>query len=168
MSRVDAAVGALVAPESSIRGKVAIANARLAYAVFRQLFSGERWERLARAGAKLQRPLWASTGVKDSMYSDVMYVEELVAEDTVITLPDQTLRAFLDHGRVRRDSIVKGIDEAKAIFEKLPSEGVDLREIAAKLLEDGLSVFELDLRETLSEISARLHESCFTEEAVCG
>lgn len=168
VSRVDSAVATLVAPDSPIRGKVAIANARLAYERFGQLFSGRRWERLSRAGAKLQRPLWASTGTKDPMYSDVMYVEELVGRDTVITLPEQTLRAFLDHGRVRHDSVVKGINEAKAIIEQLPSEGVDLREIAAKLLEDGLAVFEVDLAETLSEIGARLHEASLRKAAVCG
>ncbi len=158
VSRVDAAADALLAPDSPLRGKVGIANARLAYGRFRQIFTGPRWQRLAEAGAKLQRPLWASTGTKDPTYSDVMYVEELVGQDTIVTLPELILQAFVDHGRVRDDALVAGIDEARQVIERLPSDGIDLAQITAKLLDLGLSIFEVDLEAALSQIRGRLHE----------
>src|SRR4029077_18353773 len=101
VSRIDTKVDALLPEDSPLRGKAAIASARSAYKRFRDVFSGSDWERLAAAGARLQPPLWGSTGTKDPAYSDVLYVEELVARDTVNTLPEATLKAFLDHGRVR-------------------------------------------------------------------
>jgi transaldolase len=161
VSRVDAAADALMAPDSPLRGKVGIANARLAYDRFRKIFAGPRWRRLAEAGAKLQRPLWASTGTKDPTSSDVMYVEELVGQDTIVTLPEPTLQAFVDHGRVRDDALVAGIDEARQVIEQLPSAGIDLAQITAKLLDLGLSIFEVDLEAALSQIRGRLHELSF-------
>src|SRR5207244_3493116 len=100
VSRVDSAVDPLLPADSPLRGTVAIANAKRAYARFRELLAGERWQALARAGARPQRPLWASTGTKDPAYSDVRYVEALVGPDTVNTIPELTLNAFRDHGRV--------------------------------------------------------------------
>jgi transaldolase len=108
VSRVDNAVDALLEEGSPLAGKVAIANAKVAYKRFGEIFSGTRWERLAAAGATVQRPLWASTGTKNPAYSDVLYVEELVAPHTVNTMPEATLDAFRDHGRVRSRRLQKG------------------------------------------------------------
>ena len=158
VSRVDAAADAQMAPDSPLRGKVGIAHARLAYDRFLKIFAGLRWQRLSDAGAKLQRPLWASTGTKDPTYSDVMYVEELVGRDTIVTLPEPTLQAFVDHGRVREDALLAGIGEAREVIERLPNEGIDLAQISARLLDIGLSIFEVDLAAALAQIRARLHE----------
>src|SRR2546428_1478729 len=101
ISRVDTKADALLPEDSPLRGKIAIANARRAYRRFQEIFSGPEWETLAAADARVQRPLWASTGTKNPAYSDVLYVEELVASDTVNTMPEATLTAFLGYGRVR-------------------------------------------------------------------
>ena len=102
VSRVDTKADALLPPDSALRGRVAIANAQRAYARYRERFAGERWEALRAAGAHPQRPLWASTGTKDPAYSDVLYVEELIAPGVVNTMPQDTLRAFADHGEAGR------------------------------------------------------------------
>ena len=102
VSRVDTKADALLPADSDLRGRVAIANAHLAYARFRERFADARWLALRDAGARPQRPLWASTGTKDPSYSDVLYVEELIAPDVVNTMPEATLRAFADHGDVSR------------------------------------------------------------------
>ncbi len=114
VSRIDTVVDALLPDGSPLRGRVAIANAKRAYHQYLRLFSGERWTRLAEAGARVQRPLWASTGTKNPAYSDVLYVEELVGRDTVNTIPEATLDAFRAHGRVRPDAVRQGIAEADA------------------------------------------------------
>ncbi|HCP62524.1 MAG TPA: transaldolase [Actinobacteria bacterium] len=140
VSRVDTAVDRQLAKDSPLRGKVAVANARLAYARFRELFSGPRWERLAAAGARVQRPLWASTGTKDPAYSDVLYVEELIAPDTVNTMPEATLLAFKDHGRVVQ-TIEPNLDDARRVVAKAANAGVDLAAVTAQLLVEGLEAF---------------------------
>ena len=132
VSRIDTVVDALLPDGSPLRGRVAIANAKRAYQRFLRLFSGERWDRLAMAGARVQRPLWASTGTKNPAYSDVLYVEELVGPDTVNTMPEATLDAFRDHGRVsRRDRWAKGVDEAEVTIVLLAEHGIDLEAITA-------------------------------------
>jgi transaldolase len=156
VSRVDAAVDGLLPEGSSLRGKVAIANAKRAYHRFRQLFSGGHWERLARAGARVQRPLWASTGTKDPAYSDVRYVERLVGPDTVTTVPEATLDAFRDHGRVQPGAVTAGLEEAETILGLLPGHGIDLGVIADRLVEEGLEAFETDLDELLEVIAGKL------------
>lgn len=158
VSRVDAAVDGLLPEDSPLRGKVAIANAKRAYHRFRQLFSGERWERLARAGARVQRPLWASTGTKDPAYSDVLYVEELVGPDTVTTVPEATLDAFRDHGVVRPGAALEGLEEAETILGLLPEQGIDLSEIADRLVDEGLGAFQADLDRLLLVIREKLEE----------
>ena len=152
VSRVDTAVDALLPDDSLLRGKVAIANAKVAYRRFREIFSGERWERVAAAGAGVQRPLWASTGTKNPAYSDVVYVEELVGPDTVNTMPQATLDAFRDHGTVRPAAVAERIEEAEALLASLPEAGIDLPAIAATLVEDGIGAFEADLAKLLSVI----------------
>jgi transaldolase len=158
VSRVDAVVDMLLPEGSPLRGKVAIANAKRAYHRFRHLFSGERWERLARAGARVQRPLWASTGTKNVAYSDVLYVEELVGPDTVTTVPEATLDAFRDHGVVRPGAAWEGLEEAETILGLLPEQGIDLGAITDRLVEEGLAAFQADLDELLEVIAGKLEE----------
>jgi transaldolase len=156
VSRLDTVVDSLLPDGSPLRGRVAIANAKRAYQQFLRLFSGERWARLARAGARLQRPLWASTGTKNPAYSDVLYVEELVGRDTVNTMPEATLDAFRAHGRVRPDAVRQGIDEADATLSLLAEHGIALETITAQLLEDGLAAFDADLAKVIKTIEAKL------------
>lgn len=159
VSRVDNAVDALLPEESPLRGKVAIANAKRAYHRFHGLFSGERWERLERAGGRVQRPLWASTSTKNPAYRDVLYVEELVGPDTVSTIPEVTLDAFRDHGVVRPRVVLEGVEEAEGVLRLLPQYGVDLVEVTAGLAEDGIRSFDADLQKLLAVIEAKLKES---------
>jgi transaldolase len=158
VSRVDTAVDSMLPEETPLRGKVAIANAKRAYHRFRQLFSGERWERLAHAGARVQRPLWASTGTKNRAYSDVLYVEELVGRDTVTTVPEATLDAFRDHGVVRRGAALEGLEEAEKILGLLTEQGIDLGAISERLVEEGLAAFQADLDELLEVIAGKLED----------
>jgi transaldolase len=156
VSRVDSAVDPLLPPGSPLRGRVAVANAKLAYERFGRIFSGARWERLAQAGARVQRPLWASTGTKDPAYSDVLYVEELVGPDTVNTMPQATMDAFRDHGRVRPGAVSEGIDEARRTALAIAEMGVDLDAVTSRLLEDGIRAFEADLQKLLGVIGDKV------------
>jgi len=124
-----------------LKGKAAIANAKLAYRLFEAKFSGERWERLAAKGARLQRPLWASTGTKNPEYSDTVYVEELIGPNTVNTLPPATLDAFRDHGKVRQ-SITEGLDQAQLCLAELEAHGISMEQVTDKLLVEGLASFQ--------------------------
>jgi transaldolase len=159
VSRVDAAVDGLLPQGSPLRGTVAIANAKLAYHRFRQLFSGKRWDRLARAGARVQRPLWASTGTKDPAYSDLLYVEELVGPDTVTTVPESTLNAFRDHGLVRPGAVLEGLEEAERTLGLLPGLRIDLGVLADRLVAQGLEAFETDLNRLLEVIRWKLEDA---------
>ena len=140
VSRVDAKDDGQLPERSPLRGRVAVANAKLAYQLYQQRFSDERWTKLAAAGANRQRPLWASTGTKDPAYSDVLYVEELVGPDVVSTMPDKTLRAFADHGRVRR-TVDADVDEARRVLDELPVTGVDLDAITSALERESVTSF---------------------------
>lgn len=124
----------------ALRGKAAIANAKLAYAEFARLFSGPRWQRLQNAGALPQRPLWASTSTKNPAYRDVLYVEELIGPYTVDTMPPATVEAFRDHGRVAQ-TITQGLPEAKQTMSALAEVGIDFNEVTDTLLEEGLASF---------------------------
>jgi transaldolase / glucose-6-phosphate isomerase len=152
VSRVDTKADKLLPEGSPLRGKVAIANAVRAYALFQRLFSGPRWQRLAAAGARVQRPLWASTGTKNPEYSDVLYVEELVAPDTVNTMPEATLVAFLDHGKVRPRAILDAMDEAERVLSEAAAAGVDLHAIGQELITEGLASFGADFDKLVAEI----------------
>ena len=125
---------------TALKGKVAIANAKLAYQDYKRLFSGARWEALAAKGAKPQRLLWASTGTKNKDYRDTLYVEELIGPNTVNTMPPATLDAFRDHGKVH-DSLEENIDEAKAVLDELAHAGISLDAITAELVKDGVKQF---------------------------
>jgi transaldolase/glucose-6-phosphate isomerase len=125
---------------SALKGKVAIANAKLAYQEYKQLFSGARWDKLAAKGAKPQRLLWASTGTKNKDYSDVLYVEELIGPNTVNTVPPATLDAFRDHG-TPRDSLEENVADAKRVLAELEKSGISLDAITAELVKDGVKLF---------------------------
>jgi transaldolase/glucose-6-phosphate isomerase len=125
---------------AALKGKVAIANAKLAYQDYKRLFSGARWDRLAAKGAKPQRLLWASTGTKNKDYSDVLYVEELIGPNTINTVPPATLDAFRDHGRLR-DSLEDNIEEARHVLAELERSGVSLDAVTAELVKDGVRLF---------------------------
>ncbi len=151
ISRVDSAIDKKLATiaESSdtpadvlaLQGKAAIANARLAYRLFSASFSGPRWEALAAHGARVQRPLWASTSTKNPAFRDVLYVEELVGANTVNTLPPATLEAFRDHGEVRQ-SVTENVADADRTLAALEARGVSLQAITDVLLAEGLASFE--------------------------
>ena len=124
-----------------LMGKAGIASAKLAYQRFKEIFSGAEWEALKQKGAHVQRPLWASTSNKDPLKSDVRYVEELMGQDTVNTLPDETIAAFADHGQLKKDSIAAGLDEAGKIFGALKRFDIDIDFITQQLEYDGIQKF---------------------------
>src|SRR6204780_1542668 len=125
---------------TALKGKVAIANAKLVYQDYKRLFSGARWEKLAAKGAKPQRLLWASTGTKNKDYSDVLYVEELIGPNTVNTVPPATLDAFRDHGKPR-DSLEENVEDARHVLTELEKSGISLDAITAELVKDGVKLF---------------------------
>ncbi|WP_300014437.1 transaldolase [Pseudonocardia sp.] len=147
VSRVDTeidqrldAIGSVEA--KAIRGAAAIANARLAFQASDEVFTSDRWDRLARAGARPQRPLWASTGVKDPAYADTRYVLGLVTSGVVNTMPEATLRAVADHGTVRGDTIRDSYDDAAEVMAELAEVGIDYDDVVGKLERDGLTTFQ--------------------------
>jgi transaldolase/glucose-6-phosphate isomerase len=125
---------------AALKGKVAIANAKLAYHLYQQIYGGERWQRLAQKGAQTQRLLWASTGTKNPAYSDVLYVAELIGPDTVNTMPPATMDAYRDHGEGRA-SLAEDVAGARAVIDALPGAGVSIDDVTAKLVEDGVRQF---------------------------
>jgi transaldolase/glucose-6-phosphate isomerase len=154
ISRIDNSVDAVVEARikaskdpneqkqlESLSGKVAIANAKLTYESYLQIFSGDRWQRLAAKGAQTQRLLWASTSTKNPKYSDVLYVEELIGRDTVNTIPPATFDAFRDHGHPR-ESLTEDLDSAKTTMQTVAKLGISMEEITDKLTEDGVRLFE--------------------------
>jgi transaldolase / glucose-6-phosphate isomerase len=156
VSRIDTAVDPLLPDGSPLRGHAAISNAKMAYQRFQDVFSGERWQRLADAGATVQRPLWASTGTKNPAYPDTYYVEALVGPDTVNTIPEATLDAFRDHGLVRPSAVTEDLESAEATLSLLPAHGIDLDQVAGRLLDEGLAAFETDLEKLLGAIEERI------------
>jgi len=125
----------------SLLGKVAIANAKMAYQSFLKIFSGEKWEALAEKGAKVQRPLWASTSTKNPNYRDVMYVEPLIGKDTVNTMPDVTVEAFSDHGKAEADTILQDVEGAEQTLKQLESVGIDIDFVTRQLVNEGIQKF---------------------------
>jgi transaldolase len=136
----------------ALRGKLAVANAKLAYEHYQQAFSGGRWEFLAGKGANPQRCLWASTSTKNPAYRDVLYVEELIGPDTVDTMPEETIRAFQDHGEVRGDTVEKGVKEAHALLEELAAAGVDYDDVTKTLELEGVQKFADSFAELLDGV----------------
>lgn len=152
---VDRRLDAIGTPEArALRGKAAIANGKLAYELFRQTFSGPRWEALVERGARVQRPLWASTSTKDPEYPDTLYVDELIGPDTVNTLPDNTLEAFEQRGTVAR-TIDVDVDDARATIAGLASLGIHMDEVTQKLEDEGVAAFEKSFDELLGVLSEK-------------
>jgi transaldolase len=156
--RLDALIptlsGANRARAAQLRGKVAIANAKLAYRLFRREFSTPRWAALRARGARKQRPLWASTSTKNPAYRDVMYVEQLIGPETVNTMPPVTIEAFRDHGEVAR-TVDVGVDEAERTIADLEGLGISMREVTDKLLVDGLAAFQKSYDAAVAGLEAK-------------
>jgi transaldolase len=145
-----------------LQGKLGVANARLAYRQFEELFDGPIWERMVATGANVQRPLWASTSTKNPAYRDVLYVEDLIGPDTVNTMPLETLEAFADHGEVHGDTVVKGVEEAEKLIDRLASAGVDYDQVVDKLELEGVEKFAGAFDDLLEGIEARRGELAAT------
>lgn len=159
VSRVDSEIDERLGEGSELRGQAAIANARLAYAQYEQVFSSDRWKALEQAGAKPQRPLWASTGVKDPAYDDTQYVVELVAPGTVNTMPEKTLEAVADHGVVRGDTVTSSYADAQRVMDQLREAGVDYDDVVQQLEEEGLSKFEDSWNELIESVTDQLEKA---------
>jgi transaldolase len=143
----------------ALRGQAGVANARLAYAAYEEVFvGGDRYEALKADGARVQRPLWASTGVKNPDYSDTLYVTELVAPNTVNTMPEKTLDAVADHGVIQGDTVTGTADAAQEIFDKLEAVGIDLRDVFLTLENEGVEKFEKSWQELLDETQTQLDD----------
>jgi transaldolase len=141
----------------ALRGKAGLAQGRLAYRAFREAFRGPRWEALAARGARVQRPLWASTGTKNPAYSDVMYVDGLIGPDTVNTLPEATLEAFDDHGTLRR-TVDADLDEADAVWAALADVGVDMDDVSDRLEREGVDSFVKSFDELIEALQTKVDE----------
>jgi transaldolase len=156
-TEVDRRLDKLGTPEAgALRGKAAIANARLAYELFEQRFASQRWEALSVRGARRQRPLWASTSTKDPAFPDTMYVTELVAPDTVNTMPEATIRAVADHGELHGDTARGGYDEARQLFAQLQDLGISYDDVTSVLEREGVQKFEASWDELLQSISTEM------------
>jgi transaldolase len=156
-TEVDARLDQLGTPEAAaLKGSAAIANARLAYQVHEQLTATERWQRLARLGARPQRPLWASTGVKDPAYPDTTYFAGLIAAGTVNTMPGPTLEAFADHGQVSGDTMTGSYDAARHVLDQLAAAGIDFDDVTEHLEHEGLAKFEKSWSELGATVTAEL------------
>ncbi len=161
VSRVDTEVDKRLdkigtAEAKALRGKAAVANARLAYQRYEQVFASERWQALADAGARPQRPLWASTGTKNPEYSDVLYVTDLIAPGIVNTMPEPTLNAFADHGEVGPDTITGNYADAQQVLDDLAAVGVDYHDVVRVLEEEGVEKFEASWLELLGSVDEQL------------
>jgi len=146
-----------IGDHDELKGKLGIANAKLAYQNALAAFSGPRWEVLESKGATKQRCLWASTSTKNPEYRDVMYVEELLGPDTVNTMPEETIQAFQDHGRVA-ETLTRGVDEARRLLDDLAEAGVDYDGVVQTLEEEGVQKFSDSFDELLDGIRAKRGE----------
>jgi transaldolase len=157
-TEADKLLDAIGTPKAlALRGKLAIANAKLAYEHWQQAFAGERWEFLASKGASKQRCLWASTSTKNPEYRDVLYVEELIGAETVDTMPLETINAFQDHGKVA-DSLTQGLDEARQLLLDLEAAGVDYDDVTETLEEEGVQKFADSFVQLLEGVRAKRGE----------
>lgn len=137
-----------------LKGKAAIANAQLAYARFREIFGSERFQKLQARGARVQRPLWASTSTKNPAYRDVMYVEELIGPDTINTMPQSTIQAFKEHGKVSH-SVDRHLENARAIMENLETTGINMRSVTAQLEGEGIEGFSKSYDALIADIDKK-------------
>jgi transaldolase len=162
VSRVDTEIDKRLEKSGApadLRGKAAIANARLAYQHYEEVFSSDRWKALEAAGAKPQRPLWASTGVKDPAYDDTQYVVELVAPGTVNTMPEATLDAVAEHGTVRGDTVTGSYADAQQVLDDLKTAGIDYDEVVDQLEVEGVQKFEDAWNELIESVTANLEKA---------
>ena len=159
VSRVDSEVDKQLPDDSPLRGKAAIANARLAYSRYEKVVSGGRWKALEAAGAHPQRPLWASTGVKDPSYDDTQYVVELVAPGTVNTMPEATLEAVADHGVVRGDTVISTYDDAQQVLDDLAQAGIAYDEVVETLEREGVAKFEEAWNSLIESVTEQLEKA---------
>ena len=154
-SEVDKRLDAICTQDAlDLRGKAAIAQAKIAYEMFEQTFSGEAWRSLAKLGAQVQRPLWASTSTKNPDYPDTMYVDELIGPHSVNTLPDATMDAFSDHGSIA-ETITSNVDGARKVLDDLSRLGIDMTSVAQQLEHDGVLSFQQSFNELLSVLEAK-------------
>ena len=144
------------AAPDDLKGKAGVANARLAYKAYEEFFSGDRWDSLAADGANRQRPLWASTGVKNPDYRDTMYVDDLVVENTVNTMPEKTLDAVRDHSQIRGDQVRPHYDDAQQVMADLKEAGVDYDDVIDTLEREGVEKFEASWGELLKTVKGQL------------
>lgn len=157
-TEVDRRLEAVGTPEAlELRGTAAVASAKVAYQHFLKRFSGPRWEALEARGAKVQRPLWASTSTKNPEYSDTMYVDDLIGPHTVNTMPDKTVEAFAEHGHVRR-TVDEGVEDAERDLQRLGEVGVDLDDVTRVLEEEGVAAFSKSFDEMLSSFESKAAE----------
>ncbi|MEU3282547.1 transaldolase [Streptomyces antibioticus] len=161
VSRVDAEIDKRLTalgtgPALALRGRAALANARLAHQAYEEVLAGPRWAALEQAGARPQRPLWASTGVKDPAYRDTLYVEELVAPGTVNTMPEATLDATADHGDITGDTVTGGYERARADLDAVAALGISYDEVVTRLEDDGVAKFEAAWEDLLSTVTKSL------------
>ncbi|ATW46828.1 transaldolase [Streptomyces peucetius] len=157
-TEVDSRLDKIGTPEAlALRGRAAIANARLAYQHFEQATASDQWRELAAAGMRPQRPLWASTGVKDPAYADTRYVDELVAPGVVNTMPEQTLRAVADHGRIQGDTIRGTYAASQQVLDDLEAVGVSYDDVVRVLEEEGIAKFTASGNELLEQLETELH-----------
>jgi transaldolase len=157
-TEVDRRLEAVGTPAAlALRGEAALAQAKLAYRLFRDRFAGERWERLAARGAHVQRPLWASTSTKNPAYPDTLYVDSLIGPDTVTTLPEATIAAFEDHGILAR-SIDRGVDDAGAVMDRLAEVGVDMDDVGRTLEDQGVASFHQSFAHVLQALESKARQ----------
>ncbi|MGE5344841.1 MAG: transaldolase [Acidithiobacillales bacterium] len=160
--KIAKAAGPVKAKLESLRGTAGLANSKVVYQDFLSIFKGAEFRDLAARGARLQRPLWASTGTKNPAYSDLLYVENLVGPDTVNTMPEKTLVALLDHGRCPGDTVLGGLDDARKVLEDLAGFGVDVEAVGETLQKNGVDLFEKSYVDLLATIEKRRKESLVT------
>ena len=159
-SEVDKRLDEIGTPEATaLKGRAAIANARLAYAAYEEVVGGDRWQALAAAGAHAQRPLWASTGVKNEDYPDTLYVTELVVADTVNTMPEKTMEAFADHGEVTGDTVTGRAAEAAQVLDDLARVGIDFEDVLLVLEAEGVDKFKKSWTELVETVSGQMEKA---------
>jgi transaldolase len=154
-TKADKALDAIGSDEArALRGRAAIANAKLAYAAYQEIFEGPEFADLREAGARVQRCLWASTSTKNPEYRDVMYVEELIGPKTVNTMPIETIEAFMDHGRLER-TLDAGVDEARDLLRQVEQQGVSMEQVTDELIEEGVATFGKSFDELITAIDSQ-------------
>ena len=156
-SEVDSRLDKIGTDEAlALRGKAAVANARVAYAAYEEVIASDRWKQLERAGANPQRPLWASTGVKNPDYSDTLYVTDLVVAHTVNTMPEKTMDAFADHGELEGDQVSGKAGEAKEVFDQLAAVGIDFEDVLVVLETEGVDKFKKSWEELVETVKGQM------------